>query len=491
MAPPDIQELAPRWEARLRELVDRFDVPGAVLGVSHRGERVLAAAGVAGLRNPQQVSIDTVFQLGSISKVYTATLLLALAGPEVLDRPVAALVPEAAWMEREILVRHLLTHSSGLGGDHFADTGRGDDALARYVTALADLPRDIPLASGGRYSYCNSGFAVLGRLIEVLSGQTYDAALRTLLLDPLGAQATATLPEDAILHPVALGHNRHDPEPLRADDTWNFSRACNPLGGVCASAGDLLTFAELHLRGGRTPDGAEILAPGIAETMRRRHLETPPLSRPSARGLGWGIYDWERAESEREGSERGRAGAESDLEGAERDRDGTDSARGGAELVGHDGETYGQIASLRLLPGEDLALVVLTNAIPDGDEITRALGEEVLGAWGLARPALPAPAGNAHEFDPTRYVGRYRNLESTFSVVATDSGLAVTTHTTAEGLDEETEVARLIPLGDGVFVDAADAHRARALRFGDPGPDGRCRSYFTGRLAWRGDGTDE
>lgn len=450
MVTPDIAELAATWEAHLRELVDRFDVPGAVLGVSHRGKRVLAEAGVAGLRNPQPVSANTVFQLGSISKVYTATLLFTLAGPEILERAVAEVVPEAAWMDPAIRVHHLLTHSSGLGGDYFADTGRGDDALARYVTELADLPRDVPLAPGSRYSYCNSGFAVLGRLIEILSGCSYDTALRTRLCDPLGARATVTLAEDAIMHPVALGHNRHDPAPLRPDDTWNFSRACNPLGGVCASAGDLLSFAELHLRDGRSADGTVIVDPALARLMRRRHLDAPPLSRPAARGLGWGVFAYQ-----------------------------------GADLVGHDGETYGQIASLRLDPSRELAVVVLTNAIPDGDEIARALGEAVLGSWGLVQPAITRPDGDAAAFDPALYVGRYRNLDAVFDVAAADPGLVVTTRTIAEGLEDSTEVTRLIPLGEGAFVDARAERPTRALRFDDPDPDGRCQSYFAGRIAWR------
>jgi CubicO group peptidase (beta-lactamase class C family) len=452
MVAPRIQELAPLWESRLQELLTRFAVPGAVLGVSHRGERVLAPAGVAGLRNPQPVGADTIFQLGSISKVYTATLLMALAGPEILERPVAELVPEAGWLEPEIRVLHLLTHSSGLGGDHFADTGRGDDALARYVAQLAALPRDIPLPPGSRYSYCNSGYSVLGRLIEVLSGESYDAALRHRLLDPLGAAATVTLPEEAILHPVALGHNRHAPDPLRADDVWNFARSCNPLGGVCASAGDLLAFAELHLRDGRAVDGAPILAPGVAALMRRSHLRTPPLSRPGARGLGWGI----------------------------------DELDGGRELVGHDGETLGQIASLRVLPDEQLAVVVLTNAVPDGDELTGALNEAVLAAWGLTPPRIDVPVRDAAvAFDPHPYLGRYRNLESIFDVAADDHGLTVTSRTIAEGLEENTDVTRLVPLGDGAFVEADVARPTRARWFDDPDAEGRCQSYFAGRIAWR------
>jgi len=456
MTAPNLTELAPSWDQRLSALLDDFDVPGAVLGVSHRGERGLAVAGIAGLRNPVPVTSDTVFQLGSISKVYTATLLLALTGPELLERPVAELVPEAAWMDHQILVRHLLTHSSGLGGDHFADTGRGDDALSRYVSALAELPRDVPLAPGSRYSYCNSGFVVLGRLIEIVSGQSYDAALRTHLLGPLGAEATATLAEEAIMHPVALGHNRRAPEPLTADDTWNFSRACNPLGGVCASVGDLLTFAELHLRDGRSEDGTALLDPDTARLMRRCQLQTPPLYQPSARGLGWGIFDGN-----------------------------------GAELVGHDGETYGQIASLRLVPAEQLAVVVLTNAIPDGDEVARTLVDAVLGSWGFTPPAPAHRDRPAAPVDPAPYVGRYRNLDAIFDVAAGEAGLLMTTRRIAEGLEDTTELTGLIALGDGAFIDERSDRRARVVRFDDLGPDGRCRSFFAGRIAWRVSGADE
>jgi hypothetical protein len=76
-------------------------------------------------------------------------------------------------------------------------------------------------------------------------------------------------------------------------------------------------------------------------------------------------------------------------------------------------------------------------------------------------------------------------------VRAAGSGLAVTTHYTTEGLQEDVEQTRLIPLGDGAFVDVDTPRPLRALRFDDPGPDGRCRSYFTGRIAWRVPDADE
>jgi CubicO group peptidase (beta-lactamase class C family) len=436
------------WQQRLHELVERLDVPGAVLGISHRGERLIAAAGIAGLANPAPVTPDTAFQLGSISKVYTATLLLTLAGPQILDRRVAELVPEADWMDRAITVRHLLTHSSGLGGDRFTDTGRGDDALARYTAGQRDVPADHPLAPGTRYSYCNSGYAVLGRLIEILSGQTYDAALATHLSTPLGVNRTTTLPEDTILGPVALGHNRHDPEPLRADREWSFARACAPLGGISATAGDVLTFAERHLaRGGE-----------LARRMQERQLENPPLSRPSARGLGWAIYDLD-----------------------------------GGTLLGHDGETLGQIASLRLLACEQLAVVVLTNAIPDGSELASTLVAEVLAPYGLSLALIEVPAVD-DGFDPTPYLGRYRNLMATHTVsaAADGAGLLLTTHHRSEGLPQErTETDRLLPLGDGAFMDPGEARPTRALRFGDPDERDRACSFSYGRIAWRVPDADE
>jgi CubicO group peptidase (beta-lactamase class C family) len=453
--PRTLPELARAWEERLHGLIDSLDVPGAVLGVSWQGERVVLAGGIAGLRNPQPVTADTVFQLGSISQIYTATLIARLAGADLslLHRPVAQLVPEAGWMSPEILVRHLLTHSSGLGGDHFADTGPDDGCLARYVVELEALPRDVPGPPGHRYSSCNGGFAVLGRLVEVLAGTSFDVALRDLLTAPLHAAATCTLPEEAILWPVALGHDRPEttrpPGELTADEVWSFPRSCGPLGGVCANAGDVLALAELHLAGGRTRDGATLLEPATVAEMRRRHLEAPPLARPSARGLGWGIYDWP-----------------------------------GAELVGHDGETTGQIAKLRLLLAEGLALVVLTNAIPDGGRLARELETAVLADFGLTPPVIPTPAPQP-SFDARPYEGRYRNLEGTIEVAAVPGGLRTVARQEGEGLSGSVHATELRPLGDGAFIDTDEPSPVSAVRFGDPGPDGRCRSYFDGRVAWR------
>ena len=91
-----------------------------------------------------------------------------------------------------LTMRHLLTHTGGWDGDFFPDTGAGDDALARYVKLMADLPQRTPL--GTILSYNNAGFSVAGRVIEVVTGKTFEAALNELVLEPLGLNRSLHVP---------------------------------------------------------------------------------------------------------------------------------------------------------------------------------------------------------------------------------------------------------------------------------------------------------
>ena len=128
-----------------------------------------------------------------------------------LDSTVSEVLPGAqlgaADVGGQVTVRHLLTHTSGIDGDIFTDTGRGDDCVERYVSLLAEVPSVF--APGATYSYCNSGYVLLGRIIEVIDGQSWDESLRARLIGPLAATQTVTLPEEAILRRAAVGHHRY------------------------------------------------------------------------------------------------------------------------------------------------------------------------------------------------------------------------------------------------------------------------------------------
>ena len=193
----------------------------------------------------------------------------------------------AADVGGQVTVRHLLTHTSGIDGDVFTDTGRGDDCVERYVDLLAEVPSVF--TPGATYSYCNSGYVLLGRIIEVIDGQSWDESLRERLIGPLAATQTVTLPEEAILHRAAVGHRRCG-TPV---DVWGLPRSVGPAGLITATAGDLLTFARLHLDGGVTADGKRLVSEASVAAMQSADAAIPEFAAPgSAIGLGWRLSRW-------------------------------------------------------------------------------------------------------------------------------------------------------------------------------------------------------
>jgi CubicO group peptidase (beta-lactamase class C family) len=193
-----------------------------------------------------------------------------------LDTTVSELLPGArlgtADVGDQVTVRHLLTHTSGIDGDVFTDTGRGDDCVERYVGLLAEVPSVF--TPGATYSYCNSGYVLLGRIIEVIDGQSWDESLRERLTGPLAATQTVTLPEEAILRRAAVGHQRCG-TPVHV---WGLPRSIGPAGLITATPGDLLTFARLHLDGGITADGKRLLSEVFGDLTG---VTMPPPPRPA------------------------------------------------------------------------------------------------------------------------------------------------------------------------------------------------------------------
>src|SRR5437773_14756 len=186
----DLQSYQEPFQKRLDDLIAEHKVPGASLGIVLGDESLELASGVVNLNTGVETTTDTLFQIGSITKVYTATLVMQLVdeGLVSLDAPVRTYLPELKLPDeadaQAITVRHLLTHTSGIEGDHFVNTGRGDDCLERFVETCATLPQVF--APGRMFSYCNAGFVLLGRVVEKLRGETFDEVLKTKLLEPLG-----------------------------------------------------------------------------------------------------------------------------------------------------------------------------------------------------------------------------------------------------------------------------------------------------------------
>lgn len=385
------------WTTRLRELTERTGVPGAVLGIWADGKETVAAAGLLNAATGVETTPDSLFQIGSITKVWTTSVLMQLIEEKRLFTitTVADVLPDmrigSKDIGREVTVADLLSHTSGLDGDIFSDTGRGDDCLRRYVADLADAPSALPVGAG--YSYCNAGFVLAGRMVEVLDRRIWDESLRDRLIAPLGLTKTVTLPEEALLHRTAVGHDAGKPVRI-----WGLPRCIGPAGTINASAHDLLTFARVHLDGGVSPEGKQILSRESVSLMQRPRVPIPTFAEPeSAVGLGWRTSRWN-----------------------------------GHRIIGHDGGTIGQSAYLRIAPEADVAVCLLTNSSQAEGLYHELFGEVFQRVAGITMPPGPAPVEGGSAPIPgslERYVGRYERIARRYDVSIVDGMLRVTAAT--------------------------------------------------------------
>jgi CubicO group peptidase (beta-lactamase class C family) len=172
--------------------------------------------------------------LGSVTKTYTATALMRLvaSGRVELKAPARRYVPELRLAHdraaAEVTVLNLLNHTAGLDWGFTSDTGEGDDALAGYVAKLADL--DLIAPPGTRASYSQAGYNLAGRIVEKVTGLTYERAVASLVLEPLGLSHSFFMLGDVMTRRFVVGHNRGDDGRLSVARLWRRWRGENPGG---------------------------------------------------------------------------------------------------------------------------------------------------------------------------------------------------------------------------------------------------------------------
>ena len=250
----------------------QYRIPGVAVGLYFDGREYLRGYGVTNVDSPRPVDADTLFRIGSNSKTLcgTAAAVLIDGGQLDLDRTVASYVPDfvAPPGGEGVTVRQVLDHSCGWLGYDYHDTGRGDDALARYTRDVRNLPQLTP--PGETFSYSNSGIGVAGRVIERVTAGTYEAAVQSLVFDPLGMQSTDFFADDIIGRNIAAPHDvGPNGEPVVTPGLWALPRCMNPFGGAISSARDLLAFMRFHLGDG-TAGGKRVMSRATLEGMRNR-----------------------------------------------------------------------------------------------------------------------------------------------------------------------------------------------------------------------------
>ena len=345
----------------------RLRVPGVAVGVWHKGKEYTAGFGITSVENPLKVTPDTLFQIGSISKTFTATLLMQLAeqGKVELDAPVKKYIKDLSLqdknVEKQVTVRHLLTHMGGWVGDYFNDFGNGDDALDRMVKDIAKLPQIQPL--GKIWSYNNTGFNIAARVIEIVTGKSYEQAAQEMLIDPLGLKMSFFYPNDILFtYRFVVGHHTEKKKTV-VSRPWAIGRAGNGIGGVVSTVKDLLTYARFHMGSGN-----KIIKKKSLQAMRIKQVNA---GMRGDMGITWFIREV-----------------------------------GNVKFYGHGGATHGQQAYLFFIPDQDFALAILTNSDEGGIITANAIG------WALdlyfnAKAQLPNPIERPVN-EIKEYLGRYK-----------------------------------------------------------------------------------
>ena len=358
-----------RWE-RLCEFTEKarlkHKVPGVLVVILQDGAVRIAGFGVINVDHPLDVTKDTLFQIGSITKTFTGTLLMKLVeeGSLDLDATIRTYLPDFRvadeQVSKQVTIQHLLTHTSGWFGDFFHDTGPGADAGAKYVADMAGLEQLAPL--GQVWSYNNAGFFLVGHVIETVTGQPYQQVLRKKVLEPLGLENTFFDPGDVITYRFATGHDA-----MQVARPWALPRAAYPIGGITCSISDLLAYAAFHMGDGYTPDGKTLLR---RESLAQMQIPQVTVWKKEHWGLTWSVNDTY-----------------------------------GTRLVSHGGGTMGQVSQLILVPQKQFAIAVFTNAGEGGQvtlDVTRRALDRYLGIE--INDPEPMDVGEAELYP---YVGSY------------------------------------------------------------------------------------
>ena len=309
-----------RIHQMIQRHIDAGDISGAVTLVARKGRIAhLEAHGLMNLESKKPMATDAIFRIASMSKPITGVAILMLMedGKVRLNDPVSKFIPEFKEMKvavlkdpapgrpastppefytvpagREITIRDLLTHTSGLvsgpiGTREAAKISRKPgETLADYIPRLGAVPLDFQ--PGSRWSYSpGAGFDTLGRVVEIISGQNFDEFLRQRIFEPLGIKEIFFNPPEQLIPRMATIYRKGETGLEKQDrGVVTGNRYFSGAGGLASTTGDYAQFSQMLLNGGQL-NGQRLLSPKTVELMSAVHLPATFPGRPP--GRSWGL----------------------------------------------------------------------------------------------------------------------------------------------------------------------------------------------------------
>ena len=352
-------------------------LPGLAISIVYDQELVWAKGfGVRDLSTHAPMETSTIFRIASITKTFTSTAIMQLrdAGKLRLDDPITTYLP---WFHIQdcfpdsppITIRHLLTHTSGLPREaafpywtdhHFPTVEQIKEALPNQQTIFA---RET------HYKYSNLGMALLGYIVEVVSGESYATYIQDHIFIPLQMTSSSVKLPAAHRSKLTTGYGIRKPDGTREISPFTDAKGLTPAANISSTVLDLAKFAMLQFLQSQQVSGKQILKASTLREMQRVHWLKPNWT--SGRGLGFSVWK----EEER-------------------------------TFVGHGGWVAGNRTQLLFCPDEKIAVIVMTNAddgIPNfyAERAYKMVAPAILRA--VKPPEVVKPADPAWQV----YVGTY------------------------------------------------------------------------------------
>jgi len=368
----------------LSALACKHRVPGAQLAIYHGGATAASEVGELEFGTGRRVTRDTAFPVGSITKCFTATVAMILVadGDVDLDAPIGDYMPELDELGDMLTLRQLLSHTSGLA-DSPGAAEASTPTLRRYVVEHVRR-ENLVLPPGTGFSYSNPGYALVGQLIETITGMPWSEAVESILLRPLEIEpAFVNLPgTKPPRRPFATGHSVNTAVGRTRPVQQARVSADAPAGALALSAEDLVRLGLIHVG----PGAPELLPAAYAGQMRRAVPLAEPFGLADGWGLGLAVYRQETA-----------------------------------GWAGHDGNADGTSCYLRVNPADGWVVALTSNA-NTGVGLWQDLLAELAHANVPIDPhRAPAPGG-MRIAPPAGCAGRYANGDVEYVVTAGGNG---------------------------------------------------------------------
>jgi D-alanyl-D-alanine-carboxypeptidase/D-alanyl-D-alanine-endopeptidase len=357
------QEAQPGLETLVDRVVKRFlvanDIPGAAVGVVRDGKLMYAKGhGVRSVERQEPVAVNTLFQIGSVTKVFTTTLMIQLRdeGWIALDDPVSLYLPEhvetPSWREGDELamptLRQLAIHRAGLPRNPPTRRDRPHSPSVMEPYSIAELYQGLAMTKltsrpGTSWQYSNYGFGVLGHALERVAGRPYEALLHEKLLKPLEMFDTKISLTAGDLERFAAHYWPKEPRVER--QRWIFGEVC-AFAGLASTVPDLARFVAMHL-GAKSGQAARPLS-GTSLLEMRETAATFGTGENRGITVGWFFEDHPKL----------------------------------GRILSHGGEVDGHSASLWLAPEVDTAIIVLVNVGSNtAERLKREISKVVVEYW--------------------------------------------------------------------------------------------------------------